>query len=249
MFAWAFVNEAVFQHSTDFLSVVRGCGWFVTAIMVYYIVLYAIGRYAKGRLPLVFLLCFAIITACYLTFDGAMTSTFNLQGSQFPWVGYFLPMFFGGIVGVWAANDRFGEAGPWKNLLGALVCAAAFYGIQAVCGKFPMFLPFKVVCLLPLCLFTLFLYRALCAKAVREWFASTAWRRPIYWAGTISLEVYLCQGALIRLSLPWRDLFPLNILVLFVAIFATAYAVHILSQLFRQIFLPSELDWRSMFRL
>lgn len=57
---------------------------------------------------------------------------------------------------------------------------------------------------------------------------------PIYWIGSLSLEIYVVQFSVITDR--FNNLFPLNTIIIFIQIFIVAYILRICSNFFTQTF-------------
>lgn len=69
----------------------------------------------------------------------------------------------------------------------------------------------------------------------------------IKFIGGLCLEIYLVQNALLTDKLNY--IFPINIIIMFIIIFAVAYLLRCGARIFSQTFRDKEYDWKAIFRL
>ena len=82
VFAWAIVQEFIFNYHKDIkYIIIHGGGWFVTCIMIYYVILYFIQRYMLNNLKLVFGIATTICIAWYIAIDRPVD--YNMYGNTY----------------------------------------------------------------------------------------------------------------------------------------------------------------------
>lgn len=97
VFAWAIVGAFIFNYHNDMrYTVINGGGWFVTCIMIYYVILYFIQRYMLNKLKLAFAIAAGICIIWYIVIDRPIG--YNMYGyTYFKWCHYFLFMLMGAM--------------------------------------------------------------------------------------------------------------------------------------------------------
>mgnify|MGYP002619492777 FL=1 len=243
-FMWALMSSAIFHRHSDMLDiVVNGGGWFVSCIMIYYVLLHFVRKYAFNHLKTVFLF-FAILA---LVWYGVMDKPvgYNMYGATyFKWCHYFLFMLLGAIMGSHPIQRNFSL--KW-DLLKLIACILLFYGILISGHRWNFIHDMQVISLIPLLGTTYYFYKVCKSKLMKELYYSK-WTGPFL--KTISglcLEVYLVQGVLFTDRL--NAYFPLNLLIVFVVILIVAYVLRCLARWFSQTFREADYEWREIFQL
>ena len=243
---WAAIMAFVFgvRMGMDF-TILHGGGWFVSCIMIYYVVLYFIRRYFVNRLKWVFAVVCVVVLGWYLTEDS---STIFMYGyTYFKWCHYFLFMLAGAVFGLRMKEQGIGQHSTFANLLLLLASLALFYGLQYVGTKNVSVAHLQILTLIPLMSITLCMYRLCCEDWLIRFYHRKWAHRIMYSVSALCLEIYVCQGFVFNTS--WNHLFPLNILINFVMVVAMAYIVNVSSNWFSQTFKDGDYDWKKMVRL
>lgn len=100
IFAWAILGSLLFGYQNNINNVLlSGGGWFVSCIMLYYVLLYFIQRYMFKYLRLAFM---AVAIACAVYFMLINTPMdFNMYGAgYFKWFHFFMFMLMGAMMGI-----------------------------------------------------------------------------------------------------------------------------------------------------
>ena len=86
VFAWAILGSLLFGYHNDINNILlSGGGWFVSCIMLYYVLLYFIQRYLLEYLKLVFTIVMIICASYFVLIDTPMD--FNMYGVGYKLVG------------------------------------------------------------------------------------------------------------------------------------------------------------------
>lgn len=250
--SWAIVSCIFFGDEKNIVEIILyGGGAFITAIMVYYVGLYILRRLYGLRhgarwLQAAVGLYILVTLGFFLTHEIRFSEVFVFKTSRmFCLVDYFLCMVLGAVVGLYA--DRLPKPRLGLSLTGLAVSAALFFGFQFLCTRIPALLPWQILLVLPLWSMTYFLFRVCSTDRIIRIYEIPAVRRPVYWISCICLEVYLVQFVFFREE--YSGHFPLNVLVVFLAIFLLAYVVKVLGNIILQIFKEEEFDWKAAFTL
>ena len=249
----------------DLLTV--GAGWFVECIMIYYVALYIIRRYAIDRLKLVYgvvaifiLLWYALFfepirsyiqqyypVFNWIVFCEPMDKVWIYQWNYFKFGFFFLFMLLGAHLGLKEAQQEKTPHGKFLPTLGMLLLSVVAFYVLPLCSMKWQFLQTVVILtLIPLAGICFYFYR-LCQTDVMM---RLYHQRFIGWGmsviGGLCLEIYLVQPFVRTTALNF--LFPLNLLILFVAIVLVAYLCRSLGRWFQQTFCSEEgYDWKKIF--
>lgn len=241
VFAWALVASIFFNIHRDMKTVwLHGGGWFVTCIMLYYIVLYFIRKYLFDRKWMTFAIVTTIIIIWYLFEDK---SDFFMYGNTyFKWAHFFLFMVAGAYVG---ANKISLKIRPVYDWIGFIVCFVSYYILMFACTKSSVISQWQILSLIPLMGITIYLYK-LCSSPKCTIFLA----KNKNWICAISglcLESYIVQTVLFTDEM--NKIFPLNIVITMIAILIMAYIVRSLGRIFVQIFSKENFDWKAIVKL
>ena len=261
-------------YHTDFTIgklLTDGAGWFVSCIMIYYVFLYAVRRYFVHQLKYVYGVVVAFVLIWYslffepvhslfvkhlscldwMVFCEPMDKVWIYQNTYFKWGFFFLFMLFGAELGL-KEKEMQGTANTkcsfGKTLLKLLASCVGFYLLPLIALKYPYAQNFLILSLVPLMGVCYYLYR-LCQTQVLLGLMDkkhTGW--GIRAIGGLCLEIYLIQPFVRTTALNY--LFPLNILILFVAIVVMAYLCRSIGRWFQQTFSSEEgYDWKAIFKI
>lgn len=243
---WAAIMAFMFDTrlGMDFI-ILHGGGWFVSCIMIYYVLLYFVRRYFVDRLKWVLGAACIVVLGWYLTEDS---STIFMYGeTYFKWCHYFLFMLVGAICGLRMKEQSIARRSTNRNLIILFASLALFYGLQLVGNKYVMVAHLQILTLLPLMAITLCMYRLCNASGLIRFYNRKWVRRIMYSVSALCLEIYVCQGFVFNTS--WNHLFPLNILINFILVIALAYCIKVASNWFSQTFRDEDYDWKKMVKL
>ena len=243
---WAAIMAFGFgvRMGMDF-TILHGGGWFVSCIMIYYVIMYFVRRYFVNRLKWVFGAACVAAIGWYLTEDS---STIFMYGeTYFKWCHYFLFMLAGAICGLRMKEQGIVNHSVSCNILLLTISLVLFYGLQFVGTKNLLVAHLQILTLVPLMGITLSMYRLCCEGWLIRFYQHKWAHRIMYSVSALCLEIYVCQGFVFNTS--WNYLFPLNILVNFVMVVAMAYCVKVASNWFSQTFKDEDYDWKRMLRL
>ena len=99
VFAWALVSSVFFNGHSDMKTIcLHGGGWFVTCIMIFYVILYIMRKYLMKNKITPFAVYSLILVVWYLFEDHATLRMYS-SGIHFAWSVYFMFMLLGAYVG------------------------------------------------------------------------------------------------------------------------------------------------------
>lgn len=250
VFMWALVSAVLFSSTKNIVDIVlSGGGWFVSCIMIYYVIIWFIKRFFIQKLLWVFGFFSAIVVVWYVFFEDSI-EIFMYGNTYFKWGHYFLFMLLGASIGLKRKEIGFEMAVTPKvvpTLMKILGCAILFYGLQAFGKHYIWVSHIQILTLIPLMGITYWLFMLCNTKGVLNFYSRKWPHHIIYWIGTLCLEIYLCQTSLFTDRM--NGLFPLNIVIMFFIIFTFAYGVKVLSNWFSQTFSTESYDWKAMVKL
>ncbi|MDR2450077.1 MAG: acyltransferase [Prevotellaceae bacterium] len=245
VFSWALIASIFFLDSANMKTVIfTGGGWFVSCIMIYYIILYFIRKYMYNHLILAFGLASAIVLTWYFFEDK--TTVFMYGGGRstfFGWGHYFLFMLLGAILGSTKKQWNFVFK---KDILKLVLCTIVYYAILAIADKYEKVTKFQILSLLPL-LGTIFYFYKICNSKLLKKIYYSKFNKMIVLISMLCLEIYVVQGTLLTDKM--NALFPFNIVIMFTIIVICAYAVKVLSRIFSQIFMDAPFNWNAIFQI
>lgn len=241
---WALLSSAFFNRHSDMINtIVNGGGWFVTCIMIYYVILHLIRKFAIDHLLMVLGVTLLVSLGWYLVID--IPDDFNMYGATyFKWCHYFSFMLLGAILGV---QKCIGKVSFLKDSLLLIGCVVLFYSILLLGRKVPLIHDLQVVSLAPLMGVTFYFYK-MCNSDQLKTLYQSKWIGPVM--KTISglcLEVYLVQSVLFTDR--FNSWFPFNIFIMFVVILIVAYILRCLARWFLQTFREGDYEWKIIFKL
>lgn len=259
VFGWAIVGLLCGITSLDINSMLKGGGEFISAIMVYYVVLYFIRKYAMNKLSLSFVICSLVVLLWYIFLFPEKQDV--LMYKRFVrWPCYFLFMLMGAMTGVKVQrnNGVQNSGNNWINVMMLLFSIITFYGIQIIGKKILWVSYIQIVSLIPLMGVIYYLYLLACSRLFKRIYDNKIMQCIILVVGGLCLEIYFVQmPILIGDSLPFgfkRDslqfMFPLNIPIIIIIILPLAYITRTVGRFFAQTFDSVEgYQWGKIFEL
>jgi len=244
VFAWAILGAFFFNrhYSMDY-TIIHGGGWFVTCIMIYYVILYFIQKFMLHRLIWVFGIVTIICIIWYFMLNKP--ADYNMYGATyFKWGHYFLFMLMGAMMGISKRQWKFHLK---TDLLKLIVCTIIYYGILIWGRKFPVYSDMQILSLIPLLGITFYFYKICSSKYLKKCYLHPIIGWFIKFIGGLCLEIYLVQGVLFTDKM--NRIFPINIIIMFIIIFAMAYILRCGARIFSQTFKDGEYDWKAVFKL
>lgn len=244
VFMWALMASVLFGCNDNMLNIIIwGGGWFVSCIMIYYVVLWLIRKYAFSYLKIVFMLSLLLSFMSYYFWQN--DSHILIYGATFlKWGFFFLFMLLGAMVG--CGKVKAGAFSFKKDLLCLFVSLAAFYGFLWAGSKSELCFSWQIVTLLPLLGITFYLYK-LCNSSCFLKLIENKYTAPVVKiVSGLCLEIYLVQYWVMSDKLNF--LFPLNIILIFIGVTCFAYILRCLARWFSQTFKEADYDWKAIFK-
>ena len=224
--------------------VIGGGYWFISCIMLYYVVLYFVRKFAEHKPLVPFILCCVGVVLWYCLDASSANAMYG--NNYFKWMFFFLFMLTGAYVG---NNTLKIHSRPWLDAACLILSVVLFYGIQIMGGRSSLVGHLQVLTLLPLLGIAIFGYK-LCysEKAVNMMNTKLGW--CIRFIAGLCLEAYIVQVTLIPIMANRvSSLFPLSLIITFIVIIVAAYFTRCLGRVFSQVFEKEDMDWKKVFEL
>lgn len=235
------VNRDIFHIFT------KGGDWFVSCIMIYYVLLYLIRCYAIRRLTWVYGAVCLVVMVWYVWFFEPKDVMWMYKWNYFKWSFFFLPMLMGAQIGLMEKEK--GSVAPKFCITCTyfLINTCLFYVVQLFCDSYPQWGFMQILSLPPLLGTCFYLYRLCQTKEALQ--MMRGWGGIVISAiGGLCLEIYLVQPFVRTTILNW--LFPFNLLIIFIGIVLAAYVCRILARFFQQTFSSEDgYDWKKIVSL
>lgn len=217
-------------------------------ILLFYIPLFFVRKYFSNKMVWVFAGLTLMVGIAYYFFPYKQeTGIKGLWGSHYhdyKWFWYFVIMFWGAYVG--SVKDCLTPK-PVRDAIMTMLCFIGFYALPALSKRFVEVAPFQIVMLPLLMGFLFYLYRLLSANI----FVRLYRRKTVNWfilvVGGLCLESFLIHMKLFTDR--FNSIFPLNLLMIYVAVLVAAYLLRCLSRTILQTFQKEPFDWNAVFKL
>ncbi len=241
IFAWAIVASFFFHKTDDMMNIVlHGGGWFISCIMVYYIVFWFIHRYLFSHLKYLIAFLLALSIVWFFIFDSSSFIVIYRNASS-KFIFFFVFMLFGSLM---ALEDYNKKISMKTDMLFAFIAFICFYAILFFSDIMRHIWQIQILSLAPLLIGVFFLYRVCCSDTVRQLFAKC---RLFGLVGGLCLEIYIVQSSLFTTEM--NNLFPLNLLLMFLIIVFAALVLRCSARVFEQLFRREDFDWTKVFSL
>lgn len=244
--AWATLSCLILHNDQNMVNILlTGGGAFVSSIMVYYVLLYFIRKYLIDHLTVTLIAAAVLIIPLYAVFSGE--PGYNIYGStQYKWCFFFLFMLQGAILGVRSQQRQVEIRNGWIELAKLMGCVVLFY-VFSYFKKSDEYNWLQVCSLLPLLGTTYYVYRLCNVAAVKRLYYHRIAGWTVKAIGGLCLEVYLVNMHIINDKL--NGIFPLNLLVVFLAILVAAYILRCLGRIWSQTFKETDYEWKKVFAI
>lgn len=221
---------------------------FIVAIMIYYVLLYFIRKYAIDKIKWV-ILCVGIVSLIiYIVwfpykYEVGENGLYGIT-THYRWIPYFIAILIGALVGM---HRKKLKNNTRKDIFKFALCFAFFYVFQYAAKKYIPIAPFQFVTLLPLMGILFYLYKICNCKVMHRIYNSRIGHFIIMVIGGLCLESYLVQNPLFTDKM--NNIWPVNLVIITCVIFVSAYALRCLSRLFLQTFREDSYNWEKVFSL
>lgn len=241
IFVRAILFAFVFNIHYDMsYTIIHGGGWFISCIMIYYVIAYIIDRFMSNQLYLSFALASIITIVVFFLWDKP--ENFAMYGNTYlKWVFFFLFMLLGAIVG---KNPK--TISGTKSLILLVLSFITYYAIIIPSQRYDKINDLQLVSLIPLLGITYFTYSLFNCNKAKQLFNKKYLNNVIMFIGGLCLEIYLIQNPLLKIDLGLS--YPANYIIMFIMIIVGAYILRCLARIFSQTFSKEDYDWRKVFK-
>lgn len=241
VFACAILTAFVFGVNNDMRYVLlHGGGWFVSCIMIYYIILYVINKKMSEHLNLAFCISGIIVLVSYILWEKP--PYFSLYGhTYFKWILFFLVMLQGAIIG-----KKYYRMNTKKAIVLLFVSILLYYAVIIISQRCEMIKDISIMSIIPLLSIMLCTYKICNSNKVKLLLNNKYINRIIMFVGGLCLEIYLIQIPLLKLELGLP--FPVNYFVMFILIISSAYILRCCARIFSQTFNKDNYNWFEVFK-
>ena len=122
-----------------------------------------------------------------------------------------------------ASRDRNEELSVARSLFCFFISVVLYYACMAIYKLGPIFCHFQMVSLIPLLMAIYFFFMLCSCEKMIKVFDHALYGNVVYIISALTLEIYLVQYALFTDKMNF--LFPLNLPVMYLMIFAVAYVL------------------------
>lgn len=231
----------------NFISAVWKSYWFINCIFLYYFIFYfferfiihsdIIIRYSVLFLPILISIATALIMA---KADG------SIFHSDWHYVCHFSVMILGGLTFTYFKNNTL--TCRWYDWIGLILSFILYFAVMSLGkGQTDWRYYLQLVCLIPLHTFCWYCYKVCSGVWCKKLFSNATLKSPLLIVSALTLEIYIVQFAIITDK--FNNLFPLNILIVFFLICATAYALRVATNTFLQLLNKEPWNWQVIVRL
>ena len=241
--AWAVITAFFIRESYSVREcITKGGGWFIPCIMVYYIIIFFVKKIFKTKIWLALIISLAFSIAYYYL-SGSYHDLSIYGEDDFRLIFFFSYMLLGAIIGKNYQNIKIRNPIIWL-----FFSTGFFYGLLIARGKCDVLVAsfINVLTLINLFIICLSLY-ACCSTDVMKKIYNSRSGLVIKFISGLCLDIYIVQHAIITSKL--NSLFPINLLIVYIAIVLAAYVVKCLSRLFLQTFQKDDYNWKEILRL
>lgn len=218
-------------------------GWFVKCIMIYYVIIFLINKFAFSHLKLTFIITLIVIWLCFFIWDRP--AEIGIYGdTYFAWVQYFIYMLFGAIIGT---NCIKSLSGP-KAICLLIGSFLLFYIIVFSSQRISIVNDLQIISMVPLLGIVYSMYSLCNCIIVKKMYNNSHLKWIIMFIGNMCLEVYIVQGYLLpRINL--GIIFPINYVLAIFCIIVFAYILKCFTRLVNQTFSEKPYRWTDIFKI
>lgn len=242
VFAWALVAALLFNRHDDMPTILMsGGGWFVSCIMIYYMILWFVKRFATTKITWVFIMAIGAVITWYALFGFGDYSYNNMYGNTyFKWCHYFLFMLLGASVGlhrnsVMNQKEKGNSPNPFGVIMKLIISVIAFYGLCRFKNcEGVLWDSLQMLSLLPLAGVCWYFYQLCNTNIFLKAYNHKQIGFCIRLIGGLCLEIYLVQGGLFTDKM--NGIFPLNLVIMFLIILLGAYVLRCIARVWGQTF-------------
>jgi len=245
MFAWALISTFLLGFGAYKVgNIYLWGGPFVMWVFILYVFYYICIRVLKEKYTLIALGIIGAIVIYFFHFLDYPTD--NMYAVvPFVWFIYFGAMILGAYV---KKNRDLLKFNIKVDAILFVVSVASFYILKMLSVKYSGMSWMGLLTIIPLLTTVFFLYKVATNTSVQK-LTSNKYLSPIVLTiAGLCLDSYIVQGIIIR-NTSLNHLFPLNIVLIWLAVLFIAYANRCLARFISQTFKDTNYDWRSIIKL
>lgn len=248
VFAWALVQSVLFTKEKSFIDVILfGGSWFVSCIMIYYIILWIVKTYLINRLSIVMFVSLLMTIAWYFCFCYSIDKFSMYGGTYFMWCHMFNFMLLGSIFGLKYKNNAIKRWTFLKAINATIISVVAFYFLFSFSSKSGIANSLQLLSIVPLFSFCISLYQICNSCQLIKVYTNIPFIKSVVRIiSGLCLEIYLVQ--ILFLTDCLNSLFPLNICVIFLGIGISAYLLRCIARIWSQTFKDEDYSWKKVTR-
>ncbi len=240
--AVAFLGALFFNDHYDVIHIAWPHYWFVKCIMIYYVAISFIGSYTKNRLLPISILI-AVGSAVWFYFAYTNNHNFSIYGAgtYVRWLLFFVFMLLGAKLGT--MTDRI-KSKTFQDIFPLIICITFFYALFIAGTKYDNLGAMQYFSFIPLLCAMYYFYKVGNSNICKRLYNSKVGYFIIRFIGGLCFEIYLVQFYLFTDKM--NNLFPLNIVIMFLTIFAVAYLTRCFARFISQTFKDAPYNWREI---
>lgn len=244
VFAVAIIGCLFFGSHKDIVSIIIHSGWFVTYIMIYYVIIYFIGAYCKNKM--IYITCLIAIATTvwyFFVYDSPGFSMYSLGTSSICLLFFFIFMLMGAQMGVETQKNT---SKSILDIILLFVSVLVYYALIIFGGKNnPSVLP--LLSIIPLVTMVYYLYKVGMSKWIQKLYNNRIVVFIVRFVGSLCLEIYLVQRYVFTDKL--NRYFPLNIVLVFLGVILLAYLTRCLARFLSQTFKDEPYQWKDIVKM
>lgn len=222
LIVWPIIANLFFQEPITWDSILLAKGyWFIQCILYSYILLFFLLKQNTKFICTSFFISIFITTIVVCFSAKSNLSIYH----SFHYVCYFSSM----ILGIYCSRLKV-QISKYGWLYTILSFIAYFIIMSFGKNQSTYIYYSQLLAIVPLHLFLYYMF--LWCNSWGNNLEGKIYYKPIYWIGNLCLEIYIVQNFLFTDTL--NNIFPLNILIVFIGIFLCAYILHICTNFFIQ---------------
>ena len=151
------------------------------------------------------------------------------------------------MLGAMVAIRKYKVVSPLKSGGYALVSLITYYVLMGIYKIDPFFCKFQLISLIPLLSSIYWIYRLCDTPQIYKILEYKSGGKFIYFISTLTLEIYMVQYAIFTDKL--NNIFPLNIIIIYIIIFIAAYLLKCTAHLFSQVFSNEPFNNKNIYQV
>lgn len=242
---------AAFMLGADFsikYVMLEGGGWFVQCILIYYIIAYPIRKYLINNLWEIMLGTLVVVCIWFSLIDKSQD--FILYGWNYcKWAAFFLFFLQGAIMGYsQVTSNKKKHMKYYQEFLVLVFCIVMWYAILFIQQKYRLSVYLQLLSLLFLFPISSSLLNLCRTNIVEKAYNHKIFGSVIKGIGGLCFEIYLVQTLLFKV-LKGMFVYPINLGLMWITIFACAYMLHVFTNFCVQTLSESNYDWKKIFKI